>query len=80
MQKAAIPDAETEDGEVDKVSFDSNQFISYPGFNAPLPDGYIDVRIDIFDNLYYHFYTNITLYLSFEGLKLLWRSTNSVST
>lgn len=45
-QNASVPDPAAEDGEVDKITFDSKQFISYPGFNAVVPEGYIDVSID----------------------------------
>lgn len=42
-QNSIVPDTAVEDGEVDKVTFDSKQFISFPGFNAAVPDGFIDV-------------------------------------
>lgn len=38
-----VHEPSVEDGEIDKVAYDSTKFISYPGFNAELPIGVIDV-------------------------------------
>lgn len=44
FQKKQLDCPDLEDGEVEpKEAYDPKRFISYPGFNTPLPDGYYDV-------------------------------------
>lgn len=52
FQKRSSTDIDNEDGEVDKSTYDASKFIEYPGFNAPIPAKFFDVRLFcIFDRI-----------------------------